>query len=394
MKKTLVTMLFLSVSSMLIATQSLQTDTLAIVSASDSLPWQTRLQQRLAAMESEPIYNTSQIGVMIWDLKDDSCLYAHNDKQTMRPASTMKLLTAITALDQLGTDYMYRTRLYIDDDNIYVEGGMDPTFDVKQMNQMVDALVEQHIDTIRGSIVCDNSFKDADRLGEGWCWDDDNPVLAPLLYKRQDHFGEVLRGYLDMKGIVVLGNDSVGSVPTNARLVRTVSTSIEPIMMRMLKESDNLYAESMLYQLAARYGGKARDAQTREKKVMAKASLDASLYRLADGSGLSLYNYLSAEAEVKLLRYAFSNDNIFPMLYQSLPVGGVDGTLSKRMTEPEVKGRIHAKTGTLSGVSSLAGYVQRPDGHLLAFCIICQGCMKASNAKALQDSICRAMVGI
>ncbi|MBR4572596.1 MAG: D-alanyl-D-alanine carboxypeptidase, partial [Prevotella sp.] len=111
----------------------------------------------------------------------------------------------------------------------------------------------------------------------------------------------------------------------------------------------------------------------------------------ADGSGLSLYNYVSADILVAFLRYAYHNKDIYLELYDALPIAGVDGTLKDRMKNTPAMDNVHAKTGTLSGVSSLAGYCKTRDGRTLAFAIINQGVMKGSYAKALQDKLCNAM---
>ena len=111
-------------------------------------------------------------------------------------------------------------------------------------------------------------------------------------------------------------------------------------------------------------------------------------YDLVDGSGLSLYNYVSAELEIAFLRYAYQRDGIFPALYASLPVAGVDGTLKNRMRRSPARGKVRAKTGTLTGVATLAGYVQASNGHWLAFCIMNQGQCKARSARDFQDRVC------
>ena len=92
-----------------------------------------------------------------------------------------------------------------------------------------------------------------------------------------------------------------------------------------------------------------------------------------------------------MLRYAYTHPEIFQTLYPSLPVAGVDGTLAGRMQTPPLRGNVHAKTGTVSHVSSLAGYLTSSDGHMLAFSIICNGVPAAAEAKALQDKICRIL---
>jgi len=114
-------------------------------------------------------------------------------------------------------------------------------------------------------------------------------------------------------------------------------------------------------------------------------------YRIADGSGLSLYNYVSAELETRLLRYAWRNQRIYEHLYPSLPIAGVDGTLEKRMRKTAAEGNVRAKTGTLTGISSLAGYCLAANGHELAFCIINQGIMRNQSGKDFQDRVCQLL---
>ena len=127
------------------------------------------------------------------------------------------------------------------------------------------------------------------------------------------------------------------------------------------------------------------------ERLISKVGLNPRRYNIADGSGLSLYNYLSAELEVRFLRYAFHNNNIYLHLHPALPEAGVDGTLRSRMRGPFTQGNVYAKTGTLTGVSSLAGYCTAANGHRLAFAIINQGVMHSSNAKAFQDRVCTVL---
>lgn len=376
-------------------------DSLGNDSINKEIPFPQRAVIKIDNLLKDKMFDTSQVGLMVWDLDADSIIYAHNEKQLLRPASTMKIVTAITALDQLGTKYRYSTSIYSTGErdstslhgNIYVKGGMDPAFSNYDMDCFVEAVAKLHVDTIRGKLVADLSFKDDKKFGEGWCWDDKNYTLTPLLYNKKDNFLATLRERLKAQGITVLDGDSIGRVPQNAVLLGERYSSIEQILHRMMKDSDNLYAESMLYQIGASTGktATAKGAQAIEKQVMKKAGLNPDNYRLADGSGLSLYNYLSAECEVKLLRYAYNNKKIFGAFCQSLPSAGVDGTLRKRMKHEPVLDNVRAKTGTVTGVSSLAGYCFSPEGHMLAFCIINQSVMRAQNAKNFQDRVCMAI---
>lgn len=382
------------------------------------------VQERIAALLDAPMFRTSQVGLMVYDLTADTVVYACNEKQTLRPASTMKLTTAIAALDRLGGSYRYSTSLKSSGaiydaslpgseqphnvlvGNLIAVGGMDPRFNSDDMHAFVDALLKEHIDTIYGEIQEDRSFKDGNMLGEGWCWDDKNPVLTPLLWNRKDQFVSKLTQAIRDAGIVLrtkadiprdsLGNSlySVGT-STTATLV-TRYHSIDQILVEMMKSSDNLYAESLFYQVAAaaakgKHPARAKDAAEEIDALYRKIGFKPSDYRVADGSGLSLYNYQSAELQAGLLRYAYHNTNIFEHLYPSLPVAGIDGTLKKRMTNTCSRGNVHAKTGTVSGVSSLSGYLTAANGNMLCFAIMNQGVLSSSPAKRFQDRVCNIL---
>jgi len=373
------------------------TDTAAVV-----LPWPQNVQARLDTLLQDPLLERTQLGLMVYDLTADSIIYAYNAKQTMRPASTMKLLTAVTAIDQLGMNYRYRTALRytgaVKDSvltgDLYCVGGMDPMFETKDMNAFVQSVKALGVDTIRGRLVAVTNFKEENLLGEGWCWDDDNPELSPLLVDRKNEFmSRFMQGLRDA-GIVVEAPCTTGSVPKDALTLSACSHSLKEILEPMLKESDNLYAESMFFQIASLQGvrpAKAAHARQLIKKTLSKAGISEIPYRIADGSGLSLYNYVTPEILTRLLIYAYRDQRIFMNLYAALPIAGQDGTLKKRMKEPYVSGKVRAKTGTLSGISSLAGYALTPNYHMLAFCIINQGIMKNAEGRGFQDRVCESM---
>ena len=367
------------------------------------LPWLQTVQVGIDHLLKSKMFETSQVGIMVWDLEADSCIYHFRERQLMRPASTMKLVTAITALDKLGGSYQFKTQLKytgtIEDGvlrgDVYCIGGMDPRFNTDDMTAFVTSLKDMGVDSICGSIYADRSMKDADLLGEGWCWDDDNPVLSPLVYSRKDIFMDRFLAKLRDAGIVYSGfGTSVKTCPPSAFTLCTRFHTMDQILHKMMKESDNLYAESMYYQIAASTGNRpasAKSARSVERQLIRKVGLDPQRYKLADGSGLSLYNYLSAELEVKLLRYAYRNENILPHLQQSLPIAGVDGTLKKRMKSGFAHGNVRAKTGTLTGIISLAGYCKASNGHDLCFSIINNGIMHGSNARNFADKVCELL---
>ena len=341
---------------------------------------------------------------MIWDLTDDVPLYQYNERMHMRPASTMKCLTAIAALDKLGSDYTLKTRVYytgeIEDSthvlhgDLYCLGGMDPMFDNSDMRELVNTIRNEGITQIDGNIYTDLSFKERNRLGEGWCWDDKNPTLSPLLIERRDEFISRFCSALRSSGITFNGTTDERQTPAEARPIATQSHSIRQVLQRMMKVSDNLYAEAVFYQLAASEGTRwasARTGRQYENALFEKLGLNARDYYVADGSGLSLYNYVSAELEVKMLRYAYQKQDIYGALLPSLPIAGTDGTLKRRMRGTPAEGNVRAKTGTVKGVSSLAGYLTASNGHLICFSIINNGGLTNSPMRNFQNKICVAL---
>lgn len=384
----------LTADSLLTPTDSLLTPELS------RLPWEQSVRVQIDRLLEADMFRTSQVGMLVYDLTADSVIYAHGERQLMRPASTMKLVTAIAAIDRLGGSYQYKTDLCytgtiadgVLQGQVYCVGGFDPRFNGDDMRAFVESLRKMGVDTIRGTIYADKSMKSADRYGEGWCWDDDfNPVLSPLLISKKDLFTERFVSELREAGITVDAFTSTGTKPDDAFCIARRFHSIDQILMPMLKESDNLYAEATFYQIAANAAGRgatAKDAATAIGRLINKVGLDPKRYVIADGSGLSLYNYLTPELEVRLLRYAFHNSNIYLHLHPALPEAGVDGTLRKRMRGAFTRSNVFAKTGTVRGVSCLAGYCTAANGHQLAFSIMNNGLLHISNGRQFQDRVC------
>lgn len=384
---------------------SVEADSAAIDTARSDmsmLPWPQSLRHNLDRLAASSMFATSQLAMMVYDLSADSVLYALNERQLMRPASTMKLITAITAIDKLGGSYQFNTDLCYTgkveqntlNGNIYCVGGFDPRFNSDDMRAFVEAIRKMGVDTIRGNIYADKSMKDDNLYGEGWCWDDDNPVLSPLLVSRKDAFVGRFVDMLREAGIVVDASLGEARKPSDAFCICHRFHTMDQVLLRMLKDSDNLYAEAMFYQLAASSGNRpatAKDARSVVRHLVTKLGLRADGYAFADGSGLSLYNYVSAELEMAMLKYAYRNNNIMLHLRPSLPIAATDGTLRNRMSGPFTNGNVVAKTGTLTGISSLAGYCKSANGHDLAFVILNQGLRHTRNGRAFQDKVCQEL---
>ena len=379
-----------------------QTEGLVMDTAEVKLPWPQNLQARLDTLVDNPLFERSQLGLLVYDLTADSILYHRGEKQTLRPASTMKLLTAITALDRLGASYQLRTSLrysgVVEDSvlvgDLYCVGGMDPMFETIDMNAFVESVMGLGVKAIRGRLIAVTSFKDNLLLGEGWCWDDDNPQLTPLLVSRKDEFMSKFVDMLRAAGIEVDAPITTGALPTESLVICTRSHSLRDILLPMMKDSDNLYAESVFYQVASTVGKRpatAAHGSQAVKETLGKAGVKDIQYRIADGSGLSLYNYVTPELMVKLLIYAYRHRNIYIELFPTLPVAGQDGTLKKRMVKSPANGRVRAKTGTVTGVTTLAGYCASLNGHMLVFSIMNQGTLKIAEGRNFQDQVCEIM---
>jgi D-alanyl-D-alanine carboxypeptidase/D-alanyl-D-alanine-endopeptidase (penicillin-binding protein 4) len=158
------------------------------------------------------------------------------------------------------------------------------------------------------------------------------------------------------------------------------------------KISHNLHAELLLRAVGrARRQMGSRQAGLEEMRLFLKGiGIEPDWYRLEDGSGLSRLNLVQPRAVVRLLHHMFAT----PYWAGLLPVGGEDGTLSRRFQNSPAAGRIHAKTGTLSHVSALSGYAERKSGSVRTFSILVNNYNTngSSEIRAVIDRICNLMV--
>lgn len=349
----------------------------------------------------------SQLGLSVYDLTADTAVYACGSRQHLRPASTQKLFTAVCALSLLGGDYQYTTTLLaLPADtlradtlasapppanhwhgSLAVRGGMDPQFGRQDLQTFVSAVRGLGADTLDGDLILDLSMKDGLRLGWGWCWDDDDRPLTPLTYQGRDDFARAFTDALAAAGIVLTGQVRESLSPVKGHTLSQTRVSIDRILQRMMKRSDNQYAESLFYQM----GPSRQKVAQRMLSVLRSAGVDMEGNEVADGSGLSLYNYTTPASLVALLRHAYRTPPLYRHLQPALPLAGYDGTLSKRMTGGPACRNVMAKTGTLTGVSTLAGYALAANGHMLAFAIMNQGISSSGEAHRFQDAVCQAL---
>jgi D-alanyl-D-alanine carboxypeptidase/D-alanyl-D-alanine-endopeptidase (penicillin-binding protein 4) len=220
-------------------------------------------------------------------------------------------------------------------------------------------------------------------------------------------FADALRTHLKTNGITIDGETrrapqearDAATRPAEKVVVATYCTPLRDILWRINKNSQNLFAEAMCKYLgrqeqidlhAPQPQGSWENGSAAVKLFLSGHGVDVSKYVIADGSGLSRQNRITARGQTQLLA-AMSRHQYAQAFGESLAVAGKDGTIGKRMDD--IKGRVFAKTGYIGGVRALSGYVHTKEGRWLAFSIIYNKIPKdVKPYEALQDEACRAMV--
>ncbi len=206
------------------------------------------------------------------------------------------------------------------------------------------------------------------------------------------HTTELFKSALERDSITVLGRPRLGVTPPGTVEIASLSRPIDSVLIVMNKTSDNLSAENLLKTLGARQRGlpgNARNGIYEENIFLSSFGIDTTACLIVDGSGVSHYNLLTVDDIVRLLVGIARKPNPFHVIYVSLPIAGVDGTLESRMIGTAAQGNVRAKTGTISGVSSLSGYVTTRDGELLAFSMVMENFVLPTRSyQFAQDKIC------
>lgn len=433
---------------------------------------QENLMNGLNNLLNDKLFHSSDVSVAVYDLTDDKMLFEHRAQKMVRPASVMKVVTSVTALEHLGADYKIDTDMYIlskdSVNNVYVKGAMDPLFNIEDMLAMASALPAG---SVVDTLFADCTFCDSLYWGPGWSWDDGSysyqPYISPLMlcggtvevtvkytgknrapkivtepessyytivneavcdkpelgkltvlrdwlvnsnvirvrgnckksvkesvsmYKSADYFMAVLAEKLDSMGVLVK-NVAFAATPADGTLLHRTSRPLTCVIEEALLESNNLCAESMAYHLGKK-DGTGSTSMAKGCGVVAKfleEVMGAEDIAVADGSGLSLYNYVTAELLVRILRYGYKKEGMKEVLYDRLPVSGMSGTLKNRMKNSVAYGNIHAKTGTVKAVCTLAGYATAANGHVYAFVLLNTGMQSSRAARLWQDKVCELL---
>ena len=219
-----------------------------------------------------------------------------------------------------------------------------------------------------------------------------------LLFPEQ-YFINLFKEHLAKEGITIKRQPELKRLTENSVYLNSIFRSIDTVIVDLNKESDNLNAEMIIYAIAYKDSGApayAKDGLAAIYRLIDSLGLDSEDYHIADGSGVSHYNLITAELLVEVLKYIYyKKENLFDSFYNSLSVAGIDGTLERRMWNTSAEDNVHAKTGTLKGVSSLSGYVTAKNGNLIAFSVLIQNFVDSySVARRFQDKICVLLSGL
>ncbi|MFP7200946.1 D-alanyl-D-alanine carboxypeptidase/D-alanyl-D-alanine-endopeptidase [Lysinibacillus halotolerans] len=415
------------------------------------------------------------ISVSLRALNNGELLYDNNGDVAMKPASTLKLLTAAAALDMLGSDYRFRTEFSIHGNqkgnvfngDVYIKGEGDPTLQKKDFITFASILKHHGIEQINGNLYGDDSLFVGEQLTPGISKEDEsyyfaarttaltlspdndydagtmiihvtptkvggppNIVADPkvsgmdiqneavTVQQNQRNTIEIERQYGTNK-IIITGNIPVNTtfkdwvtfydptintlqvlkttleefgitlsnnteikrnkVPKDAQTIFVKhSLSLKSLMIPFLKLSNNSIADILVKTIGREVNGKGhlKEGIKALQEYGALLGLDMEQWTLEDGSGMSHNNRVSANELTHLLTN-IQMEPQFNILYKSLPIGGqsdrlIGGSLKNRFNEGIYENRVIAKTGHITGVYTLAGYVKANSGKTYAFAIMTQ----------------------
>ncbi|HAN70050.1 MAG TPA: D-alanyl-D-alanine carboxypeptidase/D-alanyl-D-alanine-endopeptidase [Actinobacteria bacterium] len=360
--------------------------------------------------------------VVVLDPVSGTTLLDVRGSRSRIPASTAKLATAAAALDVLGPDTRLATTAHRDDRTVYLVGGGDPTLvrarggdpdagGRPSLTALAEAVAADYGTQTSLTVVYDASAFAGPGLGPGWGASyprlgvaapvsalvvDDARVRPGATARVNDparQAGEVFAALLEAQGLKVR-KVRKGELAEGAReIARVESATIADIVQRTLTDSENNFAEALAHLVGGRllqdpsFSGGAR-ATTQALQAL---GLDVDGLTLADGSGLSRQNRIPARLLADLLAASVSSTDpeLVPMA-SGLAVAGLTGTLADRFSSAATKagrGFVHAKTGTLTGVSSLAGTVLDAEGRTLVFAMIDDRVRSLAGVRSTMDVI-------
>ena len=214
--------------------------------------------------------------------------------------------------------------------------------------------------------------------------------ISISLWQPEQYFLCLLRERLESVGIRCYGSLVIADHAASTVLA-FLEHPLDSVLHRINKESDNLAAENLLKTIGSEFvkkPGTSADGITAVKGFLHTYGIDTAAISLADGSGASWYNAVSPRMMTEILLKEYKQKETFRRFYESLSIAGTDGTLKNRMRKPRLRDKVHAKTGSLTGVNCISGYVTMKNGTMAAFSIMVNHftCDNA-DVRQMQDDI-------
>lgn len=372
------------------------------------IPTTAGLQRALAAALKDPALG-NRVGASVVDVLTGRSLLAARDTTAVTPASTAKIVTAVAVLSVLPPETRFTTRVVQGaPGDVVLVGAGDPTVAGRNAQRGIPVtarlsdLAAQLKGTIVKRVVVDDRLFTGPRLGPGWkpgyvTFGSVAPVSALAVdggrrstRKNQPRVADpALEAGRQLAALLHVTPVVRGAAPAGATVLAQVSSpTVAELVETMLSRSDNDVAEALGRHVAL--------ATNRPASFAGQAAALATVAPgLRDASGLSTLNRLSPAAVTRLLVRAATEPRFAPVL-GGLPVAGFDGTLADRYRNAPTlaaAGEVRAKTGTLNGVSALAGLVRTRSGRLLAFDLAADGVAFSGTlrAQAALDRIATAL---
>jgi D-alanyl-D-alanine carboxypeptidase/D-alanyl-D-alanine-endopeptidase (penicillin-binding protein 4) len=325
--------------------------------------------------------------MILVDAMTGEVVFDRNSTQARKPASVIKLLSTTSVLSYLDGQKVFNTNIYkgINPSTIVINGEYDPWISLMQSQAKKmgrTSLPRLGFNTInRYSEITGTKTKRLRILYTG-LFPQDLANLQAFLKKR------------GVRTTVERVTTEEAVMQSAEPLVLSTSPTLETMVKWTLLWSDNVLAER-LARLAAVTSGETFNTQgvaDTFHTVLTSFGIDPDKIEVSDGSGLSKQNRVTAKAIAELLM-KIRNDPKYASIYDGLPIGGVSGTLQKRFltTAPQAVGLVHAKTGTLSGTVSLAGYVDSEDRQYIFVAIADKIPRRYSASERARDTLDRIL---
>jgi D-alanyl-D-alanine carboxypeptidase/D-alanyl-D-alanine-endopeptidase (penicillin-binding protein 4) len=352
-------------------------------------------------------------GAAVYDLHAGGLLFQARANVRRPPASVEKLYTSVALLRKFGPNARFRTSVLgvghlgpggVWRGDLYLRGGGDPTFGDGKFNriweqgygptagQLSQQLRNRGIRSVTGTLIGDASLFDGRPGGPSSAFAPDIPdfggQLSALTYDHGATAASLSPGAfaaaqlartLRSQGVAVRAASLTSLTPRRTHRLASVKSPPMSILLKLMDvPSDDLFAEMLTKQLGVRFGGGGMTA--RGARVISRMLRSYRIHpKILDGSGLSRDDRSSPAEVVSLLRQVWRTD-IGRVLSTALPVVGVSGTVTRIAVHTAAQGRCVAKTGTLNGVTNLAGYCAARHHHEVAFALFIDG---PDNAHAL-----------